>query len=89
MVVVLYIYMWSVNKKRDREAAVSGSQLTAEQEKEAIERGMQVCVHLRVYDLIRTEIVAVVFSRRLAPPRILVSPYYPAFLSCFQLDSGN
>ncbi|KAI8948246.1 MFS general substrate transporter [Xylaria longipes] len=41
MVVVLYLYMWTVNKKRDREAAVSGSQLTAEQEKEAIERGMQ------------------------------------------------
>ncbi|RYC58479.1 hypothetical protein CHU98_g7738 [Xylaria longipes] len=41
MVVVLYLYMWTVNKKRDREATVSGSQLTAEQEKEAIERGMQ------------------------------------------------
>ncbi|KAI0456229.1 MFS general substrate transporter [Xylaria acuta] len=41
MVVVLYLYMWTVNKKRDRETSVSGSQLTAEQEKEAIERGMQ------------------------------------------------
>ncbi len=42
MVVVLYLYMWAVNKKRDREAAVSSSGLTVEQEKEAIERGMQV-----------------------------------------------
>lgn len=42
MVVVLYLYMWTVNKKRDREAAISASRLTAEQEKEAIERGMQV-----------------------------------------------
>ncbi|KAI0476630.1 MFS general substrate transporter [Xylaria cf. heliscus] len=41
MVVVLYLYMWTVNKKRDREAAISGSLLTTEQEKEAIERGMQ------------------------------------------------
>ena len=41
MVAVLYLYMWSVNKKRDREADVSGSQLTAEQEREAIEKGMQ------------------------------------------------
>ncbi|KAI1150588.1 MFS general substrate transporter [Nemania diffusa] len=41
MVVVLYLYMWTVNKKRDREAAISASRLTAEQEKEAIERGMQ------------------------------------------------
>ncbi|KAH9898971.1 MFS general substrate transporter [Xylariomycetidae sp. FL2044] len=40
MVIILYVYMWSVNKKRDREAAISGSQLTGEQEKEAIERGM-------------------------------------------------
>ncbi|KAK5627604.1 hypothetical protein RRF57_003319 [Xylaria bambusicola] len=41
LVVVLYIYMWAVNKKRDREAAVSSSGLDAEQEKEAIEKGMQ------------------------------------------------
>ncbi|KAI1172966.1 MFS general substrate transporter [Nemania sp. FL0916] len=41
MVVVLYLYMWSVNKKRDREAASLGSQLSSEQEKDAIERGMQ------------------------------------------------
>ncbi|KAI0857932.1 MFS general substrate transporter [Xylaria cubensis] len=41
MVVALYLYMWTANKKRDREAAVSGSQLSAEQKKEAIERGMQ------------------------------------------------
>ncbi|KAI1435086.1 MFS general substrate transporter [Xylaria sp. CBS 124048] len=39
-VVVLYAYMWSVNKKRDREAAAAGT-LAAEQEKGAIERGMQ------------------------------------------------
>ncbi|KAI0976363.1 MFS general substrate transporter [Xylaria arbuscula] len=41
MVVVLYLYMWAVNKKRDREAVASDSGLTIEQEKEAIERGMQ------------------------------------------------
>ncbi|KAI1122921.1 major facilitator superfamily domain-containing protein [Nemania abortiva] len=41
LVVVLYAYMWAVNKKRDREAAISGSGLSPEQEKEAIERGMQ------------------------------------------------
>ncbi|KAI0436602.1 MFS general substrate transporter [Xylaria telfairii] len=41
LVVVLYLYMWAMNRKRGREAAISGSQLTAEQEKEAIERGMQ------------------------------------------------
>ncbi|KAK5111340.1 hypothetical protein LTR62_005180 [Meristemomyces frigidus] len=39
MVVVLYFYMWSVNKKRDREVLAAG--LTAEdQGREAIERGM-------------------------------------------------
>lgn len=41
MVAILLSYMWLANKKRDREAATSGSHLTAEQEKEAIERGMQ------------------------------------------------
>ncbi len=42
MVVILYLYMWSVNKARDREAAAGGgSQLTPEEEREAIERGMQ------------------------------------------------
>ncbi|KAI1197393.1 MFS general substrate transporter [Nemania serpens] len=41
MVVVLLVYMWAVNRKRDREAAISGADMTAEQEKEAIERGMQ------------------------------------------------
>ncbi|KAI0912901.1 MFS general substrate transporter [Ustulina deusta] len=46
MVVVLYLYMWAVNKKRDREAAVSSSGLTVEQEKEAIERGMQDATEL-------------------------------------------
>lgn len=38
MVVVLYIYMYSVNKKRDREAAAQGS--TDDEERAAIERGM-------------------------------------------------
>ncbi|OTB02238.1 hypothetical protein M426DRAFT_264727 [Hypoxylon sp. CI-4A] len=41
MVIVLYVYMWSVNKKRDREAARYGPGLSEEQEKEAIEQGMQ------------------------------------------------
>lgn len=41
MVAVLYLYMWSENRKRDREAAVQGSGLSEEQEKEAIEQGMQ------------------------------------------------
>ncbi|XDG00440.1 hypothetical protein ABKA04_000055 [Annulohypoxylon sp. FPYF3050] len=41
MVAVLYLYMWTENKKRDREAAVQGSGLSEEQEKEAIEQGMQ------------------------------------------------
>jgi hypothetical protein len=38
-VVVLYAYMWSVNKKRDREAAAGGA-ASDEEEREAIERGM-------------------------------------------------
>lgn len=38
-VVVLYIYMWSVNKARDREAA-EGGVATFEEEKAAIESGM-------------------------------------------------
>ncbi|KAI0880795.1 MFS general substrate transporter [Annulohypoxylon maeteangense] len=41
MVIVLYLYMWTENKKRDREAAIYGSRLSEEQEKEAIEQGMQ------------------------------------------------
>lgn len=41
MVVVLYVYMWSINKARDREAAREGGQLSPEQEREAIEKGMQ------------------------------------------------
>ena len=40
MVLVLYAYMWSVNKKRDREAAQSEA-LSDIEEREAIERGMQ------------------------------------------------
>lgn len=38
-VLVLFAYMWSVNKKRDRESA-SGVQLTDEEMKAAIEAGM-------------------------------------------------
>lgn len=37
MVIVLYIYMYSVNKKRDQEAAESSPEAT---EKEAVEAGM-------------------------------------------------
>lgn len=40
MVIVLYVYMWSVNKSRDREASAAGLS-TTEIEREAIERGMQ------------------------------------------------
>jgi hypothetical protein len=40
MVIVLYLYMWSVNKKRDREAAAEGRSL-ADLEQEAIEKGMR------------------------------------------------
>lgn len=39
MVIILFAYMWTVNKKRDREMAVLGPELLAQQEKEAIERG--------------------------------------------------
>lgn len=38
-VIVLYAYMWLVNKKRDREAAAQGV-TSDEEEKAAIERGM-------------------------------------------------
>jgi hypothetical protein len=41
MVVVLYAYMWSVNKKRDREAAVAGTAEAEIEAKKAIEAGMQ------------------------------------------------
>jgi hypothetical protein len=41
MVVVLYVYMWSVNKKRDREAAVAGTAEADIEAKKAIEAGMQ------------------------------------------------
>ncbi|KAK5683077.1 hypothetical protein LTS10_004607 [Elasticomyces elasticus] len=39
MVVVLYIYMWRANVKRDREAAAAGT-IDDDEEKAAIERGM-------------------------------------------------
>ena len=39
-VVVLYVYMWSVNKKRDREAANSGES-QEEIERAGIECGMK------------------------------------------------
>lgn len=35
------MYMWSVNKKRDRDAARSGSVAAELEEKQAIEAGMQ------------------------------------------------
>lgn len=38
-VLVLFAYMWLVNKKRDRESA-SGVQLTDEETKAAVEAGM-------------------------------------------------
>lgn len=38
---VLYFYMWSVNKKRDREAAALDPSTRAEQERQAVEMGMQ------------------------------------------------
>lgn len=40
MVIVLYAYMWSVNKKRDREAAADARGVD-ELEQEAIEKGMR------------------------------------------------
>ena len=40
MVVVLYGYMWSVNKKRDREATADPRR-AEDQEREAIEKGMR------------------------------------------------
>ncbi|RDW62374.1 hypothetical protein BP6252_11807 [Coleophoma cylindrospora] len=39
MVVVLYFYMWSINKKRDAAVAARG-ELSEEEEREAIEKGM-------------------------------------------------
>ena len=41
MVGILYAYMWTVNKKRDREAQAAGPEAQESAEKEAIERGMQ------------------------------------------------
>lgn len=38
-VIVLYIYMWRSNKSRDAEQAARG-ELSEEEEREAIERGM-------------------------------------------------
>ncbi|KAF2115264.1 major facilitator superfamily domain-containing protein [Lophiotrema nucula] len=40
MVLILFAYMWSVNKKRDRDSANGIQGLTEEEEKEAIEQGM-------------------------------------------------
>ncbi len=39
MVVVLYIYMWSINRRRDRQQAELGV-ASDEESKEAVERGM-------------------------------------------------
>ncbi|KAK4574787.1 hypothetical protein LTR86_001629 [Recurvomyces mirabilis] len=41
LVAVLYVYMWKSNVKRDREAAAMTADEIAQQEKEAIEKGMQ------------------------------------------------
>lgn len=41
MVIILYIYMWSVNKRRDREAAAMSPELRYQEEQKAIELGMQ------------------------------------------------
>ena len=48
MVVILYMYMHSVNKKRDREmmAAAAGVVTRAEWEREAVERGMHDATEL-------------------------------------------
>ncbi len=40
MAVILYVYMFTANKKRDREAAAAGV-VSDEEEKAAIERGMR------------------------------------------------
>ncbi|KAK8128090.1 hypothetical protein PG984_009198 [Apiospora sp. TS-2023a] len=40
MVAVLYVYMWTINEKRDREALEEGH-LPGEEEKQAVELGMQ------------------------------------------------
>lgn len=39
MVVILYVYMWNSNKKRDKEQAERG-EISEEEEREAIEKGM-------------------------------------------------
>lgn len=39
MVIVLYLYMYSINKSRDAEQATRG-ELSEEEEREAIEKGM-------------------------------------------------
>jgi hypothetical protein len=39
MVVILYIYMYSINKARDK-AHVARGELSEEEEKEAVEQGM-------------------------------------------------
>ncbi len=41
MVIILLLYMWAANKKRDRQAAVVGTLAAELEEKEAIELGMQ------------------------------------------------
>jgi hypothetical protein len=45
MVMILYAYMWAVNKKRDWEATQSAV-LPDIEEREAIERGMQDATEL-------------------------------------------
>ena len=41
MVAILYGYMYTVNKRRDREAAAHGGLAAEVEEKEAIEKGMR------------------------------------------------
>lgn len=41
MVCILYAFMWTVNKKRDREAQAAGPEARELAEREAIEKGMQ------------------------------------------------
>ena len=45
-ITILYIYMYLSNKRRDREAAARGSDPSAvdEEERQAIENGMLVCL---------------------------------------------
>ena len=41
MVIILYVYMYTVNKKRERETAAMSPDEILQMEKQAIEQGMQ------------------------------------------------